>query len=211
MIKGVIFDLDGVIVHTDHLHYLAWKSLADTLGIYFDEQINNRCRGVSRMDSLEIVLGEHSSDYTPQQKLAFAEQKNNLYRNYLNQLDPSSATADVLETIHSLNARGVKIAIGSSSKNTRLILQRMGIVEQFDAIIDGNDISHSKPHPEVFLKASAALGLLPSECLVVEDAFSGIESALAGGFTAVAIGEATKHPNKHKAIGKLTDILALLD
>lgn len=210
MIKGVIFDLDGVIVHTDNLHYLAWKSLADGLGIYFDEQINNRCRGVSRMDSLEIVLGEQSARYTMQQKLSFAEQKNDIYRRLLGELDASSVSEEVLVTIKELKTRGIAIAIGSSSKNTRLILQCIGLTEYFDAIVDGNDISHSKPHPEVFIKAAQKLGLSPQECIVVEDAFSGVDAALAGGFTAVAIGQATKHPGIFKAIDKLTDLLPLV-
>lgn len=210
MIKGVIFDLDGVIVHTDNFHYLAWKSLADSLGIYFDEKINNRCRGVSRMDSLEIVLGDKSSNYTQQQKLDFAQQKNDIYRSLLGQLTPQSVSSDVLQCINGLKSKGIRIAIGSSSKNTKYILQRLGIIDCFDAIVDGNDITHSKPHPEVFVKAAQALGLPEKDCMVVEDAFAGIDAALAGGFTAVAIGEATNHPNRHFAINTLSDLLAIV-
>lgn len=211
MKKGVIFDLDGVIVHTDNFHYLAWKSLADELGIYFDQQINNGCRGVSRMESLEIVLGEHSVEYSAEQKLAFAQQKNDNYRKLLNNLIPQSVSEDVLATINQLKQMGIKIAVGSSSKNTRLILQRIGLLDSFDAVVDGNDISHSKPHPEVFLKAAQAMGLTPGQCVVVEDAFSGIDAALAGGFVSVAIGQATNHPNKHFSIAKLTDLILLIN
>ena len=190
--KAVIFDLDGVIVHTDKFHYLAWKSLADELGIYFDETINNRCRGVSRMDSLEIVLEKSTVKYSPEQKLAFADKKNNLYREFLATMTDKDVTDEVRQTLDALKRGGVKIAIGSSSKNTRLILQKVGLLDVFDAISDGNNITHSKPHPEVFLKAAEMLNIAPTECAIVEDAVSGVQAGKSAGMTTIAIGDASK-------------------
>lgn len=190
--KAVIFDLDGVIVHTDRFHYLAWKALADELGIYFDEAINNRCRGVSRMDSLEIVLEKSSVSYSPEQKLAFAEKKNNLYRSFLSTMTAQDVSDEVRQTLVELKRNGILIAIGSSSKNTRLILQNVGLIAEFDAISDGNNITHSKPHPEVFLKAAEMLNVLPVDCAIVEDAVSGVRAGKAAGMTTIAVGDAVK-------------------
>lgn len=148
MIKGIIFDLDGVLIHTDELHYRAWKELADYLGIYFDRRINERLRGVSRMASLEIVLGENHFSDTEKQMLA--KEKNDKYRTLLATLKPSDVAAEVHETLAALKKKGLKLAIGSSSKNARFILQQIGLIDEFDAISDGNNITHSKPDPEVF-------------------------------------------------------------
>lgn len=188
--KAVIFDLDGVIVHTDKFHYLAWKELADELGIYFDETINNRCRGVSRMESLEIVLERSPTKYSAEQKLAFAEKKNGVYRRFLSTMTERDVSDEVRQTLAELKRNGVLIAIGSSSKNTRLILQNVGLIEEFDAISDGNNITHSKPHPEVFLKAASMLNVSPSDCAIAEDAVSGVEAGKAAGMTTIAIGDA---------------------
>ncbi|MBQ7995231.1 MAG: beta-phosphoglucomutase [Bacilli bacterium] len=204
-IKGIIFDLDGVILSTDDFHYQAWKSLATRLGIPFDREKNNRLRGVSRLASLEIVLeGYHFSD---EDKNAFAEEKNNTYRELLNNLTPESVSEDTRDTLDELKRRGYKIAIGSSSKNTKLILSRVGLLNAFDAIADGEDIKKSKPDPEVFLVAAKRLGLNPTNCVVVEDAFAGIEAAIAGGFLPVAIGDATNCQSVEYKLNKLSDIL----
>lgn len=206
-IKGIIFDLDGVILSTDDFHYQAWKSLATRLGIPFDREKNNRLRGVSRLASLEIVLeGYHFSD---EDKNAFAEEKNNTYRELLNNLTPEYVSEDTRDTLDELKRRGYKIAIGSSSKNTKLILSRVGLLNAFDAIADGEDIKKSKPDPEVFLVAAKRLGLNPTNCVVVEDAFAGIEAAIAGGFLPVAIGDATNCPSVEYKLNKLSDILML--
>ncbi|MBR1813667.1 MAG: beta-phosphoglucomutase [Lachnospiraceae bacterium] len=185
--KGVIFDLDGVICSTDHLHYQAWKALADRLGIYFDEKINNRLRGVSRMASLEIVLERSDKQYTQEEKEAFAEEKNNIYKELLKTMSPKDLSDEVKNTLVELRARGYKLAIGSSSKNTKPILKQIGLGDFFDKIADGTDITRSKPDPEVFLIAAERLGFDPSECCVVEDAKAGIEAAKAGKFTALAL------------------------
>ena len=188
--KAIIFDLDGVICSTDEYHYQAWKALADRLGIPFDRTINNRLRGVSRMESLEIILEKAECEYTPDEKAAFAEEKNTLYRELLHQMSAADLSGEVRQTLNALCDRGVRVAIGASSKNTPFILDRIGLGDFFEAVADGNCITHSKPHPEVFLKAAAMLGLDPADCLVVEDAHAGVEAAVAGGFDCAAIGDA---------------------
>lgn len=190
--KAVVFDLDGVICHTDQYHYQAWKALADKLGVYFDEQINNRLRGVSRMESLEIVLEHCDGTLTQEDKQNLAAEKNDLYRELLKKMSPADLSAEVKETLDALRAGGLVLAIGSSSKNTRFILERIGLGDYFDAISDGNNIVNSKPDPEVFLKAAQFIGLSPKDCLVVEDAKAGIQAAAAGGFDSAAIGDAVK-------------------
>ena len=191
--KAIIFDLDGVICFTDKYHYLAWKALADELGIYFDETINNRLRGVSRMASFEIILERYEGEpLTDEQKVACAEKKNTLYREMLKNMTPADLSDEVKNTLDALRAKGLKLAIGSSSKNTPFILERIGLAGYFDAISDGNNITHSKPDPEVFLKAAEYLGMDPKDCLVVEDAEAGVEAAFAGGMEAAALGDASQ-------------------
>lgn len=205
--QGIIFDLDGVICSTDRYHYQAWKKIADGIGVYFDEIINNRLRGVSRMASLEIVLKRSEEQYTDEQKLALAEQKNDLYRELLMQMSPADLSDEVKSTLDALRARSFKLAIGSSSKNAKLILGRIGLGDYFDAISDGTDITHSKPHPEVFLKAAEMLGLEPGCCLVVEDARAGVEAAVAGGFDSAGIGEAAEHEQVTYGLSAFSDLL----
>ncbi len=188
--KAIIFDLDGVICSTDEYHYQAWKALADRLGIPFDRTINNRLRGVSRMESLEIILEKAECEYTADEKAAFAEEKNTLYRELLHQMSTADLSGEVRDTLNALREKGVRVAIGSSSKNTPFILERIGLGDFFEAVADGNCITHSKPHPEVFLKAADMLGLAPADCLVVEDAHAGVEAAVAGGFDCAAMGDA---------------------
>lgn len=189
--KGIIFDLDGVICFTDHYHYLAWKALADSIGVPFDESKNDRLRGVSRMASLEIVLEEyHGPALSQEDKVAMATKKNELYRSYLQIMTPADLSPEVKETLEGLRARGIKLAIGSSSKNAPLILERIGLGGFFDAVSDGNNIQRSKPDPQVFTMAAEMLGLNPKDCMVVEDAEAGIDGAIAGGFDSAALGPA---------------------
>ena len=190
--KGIIFDLDGVICHTDKYHYQAWKKLADRLGIYFDETINNRLRGVSRMESLNIILERADKTYTEQEKEAFATEKNEVYKELLKQMTPEELSPEVKDTLEELRNRGILLSIGSSSKNAGFILNRLGLGDFFDAVSDGNNISHSKPDPEVFLKAAEFLKLPASECLVVEDAEAGLLAAKNGEMDSAAIGDAVK-------------------
>ena len=190
--KGIIFDLDGVICFTDKYHYLAWKRLADKLGIYFDETINNRLRGVSRMESLEIILEKSTKKYSKEEKEDFAEQKNKMYVELLEDMTPADLPKEVKTTLDDLRKQGVLLAIFSSSKNSMRILKHLGLENYFDAISDGTNITKSKPDPEVFLKAAEYLQLEPQECLVVEDAVAGIKAATDGGFDSAGLGEASE-------------------
>lgn len=210
-IKGIIFDLDGVIVFTDKLHYKAWKIIADRLGIYFDEKVNNRLRGVSRMDSLEIILENYSGEpLSRAEKEKYADEKNEYYRELLLQMTPDDVTDEVRKTLRTLKNKGYRLAVGSSSKNAKLILERVRLMDYFDAVSDGTNITRSKPDPEVFLKAASFLNLSPKECAVVEDADAGIEAAKAGGMTAIAIGNAVQSGNIDIKIGKLEALANLL-
>ncbi len=210
MIKAVIFDLDGVIVTTDHLHYLAWKKMADKEGIYFDEKINNRLRGVSRMASLEIILEKAHKSYTNEEKSALATFKNDVYVSLLEDLDEQDILPDVIEVIGKLKERDIKVAIGSSSKNTPIILKRIGLDHAFDGISDGNNITHSKPNPEVFLKAAQYIGVAPENCMVIEDAEAGIEAAKAAHMYGFAVGDAKKSAIADYKSDHLLDILKVI-
>ena len=209
--KAFIFDLDGVLIHTDRFHYLAWKAIADKLKIPFDEAINNRLRGVSRMESLEIILEAYQGvPLTDTQKLALAEEKNDLYRQMLQTMSPKEVSDDVFTTLQALKDRGYLLAVGSSSKNAKFILEKTGLDKFFDTVSDGTNITRSKPDPEVFLKAAEFLGISPANCIVVEDAASGIDAAKAAGMRAVGIGDAywcekTNYPIKHLS-DLLTDV-----
>jgi len=205
--KAFIFDLDGVLVFTDKYHYLAWKELADRLGIYFDETINNRLRGVSRMDSLEIILERATKEYTQEEKDAFAEEKNETYKKLLVNMTPADVTDEVRETLARLRAHGHKLAIGSSSKNTKYILERVNLTDAFDAISDGTNITKSKPDPEVFLKAADFLGEAYDNCVVVEDAEAGIDAAKAAGMFAIGIGDASGYAKTDYAIEHFSQML----
>ena len=201
-IQGIIFDLDGVICFTDRFHYQAWKKLADRLGIPFNEQINNRLRGVSRMASLEIILENSEKPYTQEEKEAFAEEKNECYRQLLGSMTPADLSGEVRDTLLELRQRGYLLAIGSSSKNAKFILERIGLGSFFDAVADGTDITQSKPDPEVFVCAAKKLRLSPADCAVVEDAKAGIQAAKAGGMLAFALGgdarccDSSRHSNR---------------
>lgn len=206
-IKGIIFDLDGVICSTDEYHYQAWKSIADEEGIYFDRNINERLRGVSRAESLEIILERATASYSPEQKAALMEKKNNIYRELLKNMGPWDVTEEVRSTLRKLREKGYGLSIGSSSKNTRFILERTGLTDAFDGISDGNMISRSKPDPEVFIKAAGILGLKNEECLVIEDAISGINAANAAGFHSVGIGPAAECDEAEFKIRFFSEIL----
>lgn len=190
--KAIIFDLDGVICHTDEYHYLAWKSVADLLSIPFDREINNRLRGVSRMESLDIILEKYNGRLSKVEKEELAAQKNELYKQYLTRMSEKDLSSEVKDTLDALRAKGLLLAIGSSSKNTGFILKQIGLDGYFDAVSDGNNIKKSKPDPEVFLKAAAFLSMEPSDCLVIEDAVSGAEAGHRGGMKVAAVGDAAK-------------------
>lgn len=208
--KGIIFDLDGVICHTDQYHYQAWKKLADKWKIPFDEKINDRLRGVSRMESVEIILEKYNGIMTEEQKQEFAEEKNKIYVQKLEKLTPEDVSEDVINTLKKLKELGYKAAIGSSSKNTKFILEKIGLLKAFDAISDGTNISRSKPDPEVFLKASEYLGLSSEECLVVEDAEAGIDAAVNGGFDSAGVGDAAKYNKTTYPLKNFCELLEIV-
>lgn len=206
--KGIIFDLDGVICSTDEYHYLAWKQMADTMGIYFDREINNRLRGVSRMESLEIILERYQGGtISEKRKQELTELKNSIYRESLKKMSPADLSDDVRETLNTLRGKGLKLAIGSSSKNTPFILQQLGLGDFFDAVSDGNNITRSKPDPQVFLMAADFLHLAPVECLVVEDAVSGAQAGKTGGFWVACVGDAAKAKAGDKNLDSFADLL----
>lgn len=206
MKQGIIFDLDGVLLSTDEMHYAAWKSVADELGVPFDRTVNNRLRGVSRMESLEIILEKSTRPFSAAEKEALAARKNDRYRALLQSLTPDAVEPAVRETLCALKARGFRLAVGSSSKNTKLILRLTGLAPLFDAVSDGTNITRSKPDPEVFLKAAAFIGLAPADCAVVEDATAGIDAAVAGGFTAIGIGDAATYEKTEIPIRSLSEL-----
>ena len=211
-IKGLIFDLDGVLVFTDKFHYQAWKTMADELGVYFDETINHRLRGVSRMDSLEIILERYEGpDLSLREKEKLAEKKNEIYRTLLESMTPDDVTKEVRDTLTKLREKGYKLAIGSSSKNAKFILEKVELKDAFDAISDGNNITKSKPDPEVFLKAAEYLELPPKACMVVEDAEAGIEAAKKGGMYAAGIGEAAKSINADESLKTFSELVDIVD
>ena len=192
MFQAIIFDLDGVICSTDEYHYLAWKALADSLGVPFDREKNNLLRGVSRMESLRIVLGDLWETLSESEKELLAAQKNERYRGYLSQMSPADLTEEVKTTLDTLRSRGYLLAIGSSSKNTPFILRQIGLDGYFDAVSDGNNITRSKPDPEVFVKAADMLGVPYESCLVVEDAVAGAEAGHRGQMQVACVGDAAK-------------------
>ena len=187
--QGLLFDLDGVIVDTAKYHFLAWKALADELGIPFTEKDNERLKGVSRMASFEIILELGGRTMTEAEKLENCTKKNELYVSYIKQLTKDEILPGVEAFLTGARAAGYKIALGSASKNSPLILERLGITSLFDAVVDGTKVSQAKPDPEVFLVGARELGLEPARCVVFEDAAAGIEAAHNGGMKAVGIGD----------------------
>jgi beta-phosphoglucomutase len=194
LVAAVIFDLDGVIVSTDEFHYQAWQELADDLHVPFDREANQQLRGVSRMDSLERVLGPRSSAFSLDEKRRLADRKNEAYRALLSRLTPADTLPGVRPLLSELRSAGLRLAIGSSSKNAPEILRRIGLAGTFDTISDGNRISVSKPDPEVFLLAATDMEVDPQECIVVEDAVAGVSAGVAAGMRVLALGSAIHHP-----------------
>ena len=189
MIKGIIFDLDGVLVSTDEMHYLAWKRLADELEITgFNREDNRRQRGVSRMASLEVVLEKSDKTYTEEEKAELAERKNGYYLELLKDMDNSAVLAGVTDALEVLKRKNLLLAVGSASKNAPLILEKTGLLPFLNQVSCGLDTTKSKPDPEVFLVAARKLQLDPAQCLVVEDAAAGIEAAKAGGMRSLGVG-----------------------
>ena len=207
MIKAVIFDLDGVLVTTDELHFEAWKTLAEELGITgFTKADNVRQRGVSRMESLEVVLEKADRQFTDNEKLALAEKKNNMYVNSLAALSKADVLPGVFDFLEYIKSKGIKAAVGSASKNTPLILEKTELADKFDAVSCGLDTTRSKPDPEVFLIAAKKLGADPCDCVVVEDSEAGIAAAKAGGMYAIAVGAAEHDPKADVSVESLDSL-----
>lgn len=191
MIKGCIFDLDGVVVDTAKYHYLAWKEIADELGFFFSEQHNERLKGVSRMASLDILLEVGGIKKNDEEKGRLAEKKNGRYLEYIMRMTPEEVLPGVREFLGQLRTAGIRISLGSASKNAKVILKQTGIENLFDAIADGTNVSKAKPDPEVFLKGAELLHLHPQQCVVFEDAVAGIEAAHRAGMKCIGVGEAS--------------------
>lgn len=194
MVKGVIFDLDGVICSTDEFHYKAWKRICDERSIPFDRKVNNLLRGVSRKDSLEIILKEAGMNFSDEEKDRMLKEKNDIYVSELSSLSSDDIAPGFMDFLSLLKKKGIKTAVGSSSKNTKRILTHLGLINSFDAIADGTEITRSKPDPEVFLLAAQKIHTDPKDCAVIEDAEAGIKAAKAGGMLGIAIKDAKKSP-----------------
>jgi beta-phosphoglucomutase len=201
-----IFDLDGVIVDTAKYHYLAWKRLADKLGIHFTKKDNERLKGVSRMDSLEIILEIGNMKLDKSKKLEYATLKNNWYIDYISRMTPDDILPGSLEFINELKNADIRVAIGSASKNTQMILSRVGITGLFDAVADGNIISKAKPDPEVFTKAANMVGIKAGNCIVFEDAFAGVQAALNAGMICIGVGSSKVLTNAHFVVSGLNEM-----
>lgn len=188
-IKACLFDLDGVIVDTAKYHFIAWKRLANHLGIDFSIAENEKLKGISRTDSLKLILDWGGIKITDNEILELATLKNTWYLELIEEMQEDEILPGVVDFLQSLKADHIKIGLGSASKNSETILKKINLLDEFDVIIDGTKVAQSKPNPEVFLKGADALQVLPENCLVFEDAISGVEAALNGGMRVVGIGE----------------------
>jgi beta-phosphoglucomutase len=205
-IEAVIFDLDGVIVTTDEYHYQAWKKIAEEENLYFNREVNEKLRGVSRSESLKVILSYSEKQYSEFEQEQMTERKNEIYKTLLQNIGEGDLLPGAYSLINKLKENGIKIAIGSSSKNAKMILEKVGLIHVFDAIADGTDIKKSKPDPEVFLIAATRLQVEPEKCVVIEDAEAGIDAALAAGMKAVGVGFAATYAKSSLKYLKLNEI-----
>ena len=186
--KAVIFDLDGVITDTAHYHFLAWKRLADSVDAPFDEAFNEQLKGVDRMGSLELILARAPRTYTPAEKRALADAKNGHYQELIATMTPGDLLPGALRALEEVRAAGLKIGLASVSRNAFTVLDRLGIRDRFDDVVDAATVVNGKPDPEIFLTAAAHLGVDPRDCLGVEDAAAGVASIKDAGMFAVGVG-----------------------
>ncbi|MEX3617993.1 beta-phosphoglucomutase [Paenibacillus glucanolyticus] len=196
-LKAVIFDLDGVITDTAEYHYQAWKATATELGIPFTREFNENLKGVSRMDSLMLLLSQAETpvNYSEGELVQLADRKNKLYVELIETITPADLLPGVTEFVADIRAAGLKTAIASASKNAIAVLTRLGVMDQFDVIVDVTKLTNNKPDPEIFLTAAAQLGVEPADCIGVEDAASGVDAIKGAGMFAVAIGNAAHFPH----------------
>lgn len=205
-IKACLFDLDGVIVDTAKYHFKAWRKMANALGFDFSEKENEQLKGVSRMDSINLILGWGGITLSETEKQQWASQKNDWYLELLQKMDEKEILPGALEFVQDLQQKGIRIALGSSSKNAVLALTKVNMLHYFEAIIDGTKTTRSKPDPQVFQMGAAALDCQPSQCIVFEDAESGVAAALAGGFYAIGMGSPSNLGAAHLVLSSLSDI-----
>ena len=193
-IQGVIFDLDGVITDTAHLHFLAWKALGDSLGVEITLELNEGLKGLGRQETLTLILKEAGlyDQYTETERQALADRKNKAYVASLESLSPKDLLPGIGDCLKDLKKRGIKIGLASSSQNAGLIIEKLGLESYFEAMVDPRSLTKGKPDPEIYLKAAAALGLSPAKCAGVEDARAGLEAIRAAGMTSIALGLSLK-------------------
>jgi beta-phosphoglucomutase len=203
--KAVIFDLDGVITDTAHYHYLAWKSLAESQGVHFDQAFNENLKGIDRMGSLDLILASSSRTYTPQEKLALADEKNLHYQELISTMSSSDLLPGAVNALNAVRRAGLRIGLASVSKNAFTVLGRLGITDKFDYVVDAATIARGKPDPEIFLKAARELGVTPADCLGVEDAVAGVASIKSAGMFALGIGHPFVLTEADVVITSLTD------
>jgi beta-phosphoglucomutase len=201
---AVIFDLDGVITDTARYHYLAWKRLAESEGVHFDEAFNEHLKGIDRMGSLELILASAARSYTAEEKLALADAKNEHYKELIASMSPADLLPGAVEALDACRAAGLKIGLASVSKNAFAVLDMLGITGKFDYVVDAATIARGKPDPEIFLKAASELGVSPADCMGVEDAVAGVASIKSAGMWALGIGD----PNVLRQADKVIPSLA---
>ena len=205
-IKGIIFDLDGVITDTAEYHYLGWQKLADEEGLEFDRKFNEKFRGVSRMKCLDMLLEENNRKVTAKEREELAERKNNYYQKYLENITKDNLLEGIEKILNTVKNNGYKMAIASASKNTEIVVKKLNIREMFDTISDGYSVKNTKPAPDLFLHTAEKLNLKPEECVVFEDAKAGIDAALAANMTAVGIGPKERVGHAHFRFDSVKDI-----
>jgi beta-phosphoglucomutase len=201
-----IFDLDGVIVNTARYHFMAWKKLTEQLGVHFTEEDNERLKGVSRMASLEIILEIGNIKTDDITKNEYATLKNKWYTDFISKMTPEEILPGSLNFIKELRKADIRVAIGSASKNTPLILKRVGIIELFDAVADGNIVSKAKPDPDVFIKAAEMVNVKPWKCVVFEDAVAGVQAALNAGMMCIGVGSPKILTEAHYVVSGLKEM-----
>lgn len=206
MLKACIFDLDGVIVDTAKYHYIAWKRLANELGFDITEEENEALKGISRMGTLEIMLNNAGLEFEEDKKIELTTRKNKWYQEYISTMTKEEVLPGVIEFLEELKSKGIKIALGSASKNAGFILDYVDMRSYFEIAIDGTKTTKSKPDPQVFLMGAEGLGVAPNEAIVFEDGKSGIEAALAGGFTTVGIGKPEVLTKAHYVVSGLHEM-----
>lgn len=208
MFKLIIFDLDGVITDTAKFHYLAWKKLTNKIGIDIDIEFNEQLKGVGRLDSLERILANYniSNNYTEEEKIKLSNEKNNYYVSLIDNMTSDDILSGIIELINWLKEKGFKIALGSASRNAPRIINHLGIAEYLDYIVDPDSVKLGKPAPDLFLKAASHFNTKPEECIVIEDAFSGVQAAKAANMYAVGVGNKDVLFNADKVV-ETTDLL----